>query len=373
MKLITTLLTILTLSNAQMLTGSQRDDHGCVTDGGYQWCETTQSCIRPWLKQCESLTNTHPIQPPPPSTSLLTPTQICHDSPVQLCRMLCSLPTCPTGQCAMRTGSCCEFHCQSSSPPPPILLTPGTRLPHPVINNIPLTCSSWFDGCNTCSVNNGNIISCTMMMCFTQGTPECRTHYITNNNCISDSDCDSEHFCRPTLNVLDSPKNCVRYSQRGESCGGMTMTNNQNRCHPNLECVNTMSHAIADAPGTCQEHCPNNQHRDSYGNCIDLNCREWYDGCNTCQISHSGQLICTEQSCTHTDNHHCISIAVQTSTVSLNVGDVCYRFCENGAEPTISMRNLCPAGSICGGSTSSLQISFDTCGNRAYKCVLQGH
>ena len=61
MKLINALLTIPTLSNAQMLAGSQRDDHGCVTDGGYQWCETTQSCVRPWMTHCESLTIPEPL------------------------------------------------------------------------------------------------------------------------------------------------------------------------------------------------------------------------------------------------------------------------------------------------------------------------
>ena len=28
--------------------GSQQDSHNCVSDGGYQWCESTQTCIRPW-------------------------------------------------------------------------------------------------------------------------------------------------------------------------------------------------------------------------------------------------------------------------------------------------------------------------------------
>ena len=28
--------------------GSQRDDHGCILDGGYQWCESLQQCQRLW-------------------------------------------------------------------------------------------------------------------------------------------------------------------------------------------------------------------------------------------------------------------------------------------------------------------------------------
>lgn len=38
----------------------------------------------------------------------------------------------------------------------------------------PLTdCISWYDGCNTCRVNNGIIGGCTRMMCFREDTPRC--------------------------------------------------------------------------------------------------------------------------------------------------------------------------------------------------------
>ena len=48
---------------------------------------------------------------------------------------------------------------------------------HPPINNniieIPRGCSTWYDGCNTCQVNNGNIGSCTRMICFTENPSYC--------------------------------------------------------------------------------------------------------------------------------------------------------------------------------------------------------
>ena len=34
--------------------GSQRDDHGCSLDGGYQWCESTSQCQRAWETPCPS-------------------------------------------------------------------------------------------------------------------------------------------------------------------------------------------------------------------------------------------------------------------------------------------------------------------------------
>lgn len=40
-------------------------------------------------------------------------------------------------------------------------------------NNIPLDCTSWFDGCNTCRVNNGILGPCTRLMCFREERPYC--------------------------------------------------------------------------------------------------------------------------------------------------------------------------------------------------------
>lgn len=39
------------LTDAQPV-GSKRDDHGCVMDGGYQWCGPLNKCVRPWVTPC---------------------------------------------------------------------------------------------------------------------------------------------------------------------------------------------------------------------------------------------------------------------------------------------------------------------------------
>lgn len=82
--------------------GFGENEHGCVTDGGYEWCETTQSCIRPWENPC---------------------------------------------------------------------LDAVIALPETV--EIPYYCQEWYDGCNRCSVSEGVLQLCSMMMCFTQSMPEC--------------------------------------------------------------------------------------------------------------------------------------------------------------------------------------------------------
>ena len=60
----------------------------------------------------------HPIDPLPPVDPIPPPTpggetSMCPASPRQMCRMLCPPMNCPAGHCAMRTGSCCDFTCQS--------------------------------------------------------------------------------------------------------------------------------------------------------------------------------------------------------------------------------------------------------------------
>jgi hypothetical protein len=37
----------------------------------------------------------------------------------------------------------------------------------------PSDCLTWYDGCNTCSLMNGELGACTEMYCFQQNTPYC--------------------------------------------------------------------------------------------------------------------------------------------------------------------------------------------------------
>lgn len=165
-------------ASGQMLVGSQHDEHNCVSDGGYSWCESTSSCVRPWETPCpELVTETHQ-------------TEYCQSSSMQLCRMMCPTPKCNANQCAMRQGSCCEYQCQTNN------VLGGNTL------QIPNNCISWYDGCNTCSVNNGKIGGCTMMMCFQQGTPECRQY---NNNLKLNDIC--YQFCEDNSQPMINKRN----------------------------------------------------------------------------------------------------------------------------------------------------------------------
>jgi len=47
----------------------------------------------------------------------------------------------------------------------------------------PVGCTSWYDGCNTCMVNNGKIMGCTKRACFRKGATKC-TRYGTRGDDI---------------------------------------------------------------------------------------------------------------------------------------------------------------------------------------------
>ena len=179
------------MSQGLMIPGSQVDEHNCVLDGGYSWCDATQKCQRFWEEPC------------------LDYVDFCQTSNVQMCRMACAEPECEQGQCAMRVGNCCDYTCVNSEidlnvdkcseclqyPCPMPAIQSNCNVIQPVVDHcgcssgcptvdcsrnavmdtIPRNCLTWYDGCNTCSVLNGEIQACTLMMCFTQNEPYCQT------------------------------------------------------------------------------------------------------------------------------------------------------------------------------------------------------
>ena len=288
-------------------------------------------------------------------------TVFCKDSPNQLCRMRCPEITCPDGLCAMRNGNCCDYEC--------------------VNTNCPQTCPMF--PCPMPAIRDN-----------------CRNVDPEIDNCGCPTGCPITN-CEP--NIVN----------QGESCGGFIPYGMRNVCAAGLECANTMGPMIADAPGTCLPIC--NTIRDNWGNCVDDGCEHWYDGCNQCNIVNN-ILECTEKMCYNAQGSHCMDndfnvintipkncltwydgcntcsvnrgmlqgctlmmCFVQNEpycqtfeTGSLDVGDICYRFCEDGSQNSINRRDECPSNSECM-STNPSMASFDTCGSRAYTCINSGH
>ena len=411
----------------QYMPGSQVDPsgHGCVLDGGYQWCEEMNSCVRSWEVSCPSLNQIMIpdglLPPSPPSLPPPPPRPIDPEYPVD---------------------------------PLPIDPLPIDPLYDGTPTSIPSDCVTWNDGCNICRRNPNDMSSgsqgaCTRMMCFRQAKPFCMTyldgrtctsdnecvdtrvdecqescpppapcprpyfpnmnmdnckmitdnddcgcvvgcpHYdCTNDNCNSDLDCHQDQFCRPMQmrlpmangrRIQSSLSECVDKVGINETCGGYTPPEYQTRCLDNLECVNTMVPMIPDAPGQCREPCPTNTRRNQYGNCIPLptipeNCATWHDGCNSCQVRDGRAEICTMMYCFRQDTPYCMNYHIQQN--SLEIGDVCYRFCEDGSLEEINRRSDCPSNTVCKSlfnEKSTSMISYDTCDNRAWTCETEGH
>ena len=302
--------------------GSQTDTHGCVTDGGYQWCESTQLCQRTWELPCEVSMHS----------------EFCETSNAQTCRMNCPEPSCPSTQCSMRIDNCCETMCidiPTPTPAPTPLVCPNDCPPIPPCAMPPMA--------DNCNVVPGVTDKCGCQI----GCPsvDCSTHQTQNT------------------------------VSQGQTCGGYMPYGMAGVCGDGLECVYTMGPMIADAPGTCMPVCPTS--RDEYGNCITIetvpqiphNCVTWYDGCNTCSVGNGNIQGCTMMMCFTQNEPYC-----QVFTRGdLHLRDMCFRFCEDGSQNSINRQKDCPIGTECS-STDSSMISFDSCGTRAHTCnLLSGH
>ena len=360
--------TYLSAVNAQLtVQGSQRDEHNCVLDGGYEWCESNNACQRPWETPCEDVV------------------EYCQASNVQTCRMACDDPVCPTANCAMRVGNCCDYTCieQSidiSTPECPKTCPPPEPCPMPMISS------------------------------------NCQIVPAIIDNCGCENGCD-------TIDCSTSPK-----ISEGGTCGGFMPYGMAGICDDGLECVYTMGPMVADAPGICKPHCSTS--RDQWGNCIEEGCKTWFDGCNTCEIEKDGSQTCTELVCYDLNSrgepecrdnllgdggpvsnpvapqipNNCVTWYDGCNTCSvtngviggctmmycfvqndpycqaftsgiLNIGELCYRFCEDNSQNPIDRQSYCPDGTECSPERNQVSmVVFDSCGERAHTCnLITGH
>ena len=220
MKMFKLLVDLLFINNvgAQMLVGGTRDDHGCVMDGGYSWCEELNSCIRPWETECNTLVVTEPgpvIDPP-----------VCNECPPP---MPCPMPYIPEfnmNNCKFNNNvdecgcqiSCPSYDCSIQNVP-----------------TIPDNCVTWNDGCNTCQVRNGRADICTLMYCFRQAEPYCM------------------HFSTDELRIGEI---CYRFCEDGSQ----EFINRQNDCPPNTICKSNDNGLSYDSCGSRAMTCQSSGH-----------------------------------------------------------------------------------------------------------------
>ena len=76
--------------------------------GGMWWEPKLGKCVNS-ISDCASVAPTVQVQH-------------CPSSPMQRCRRMCPPPTCPAGQCAMRTDGCCAYKCSTNTLPPGVVI-----------------------------------------------------------------------------------------------------------------------------------------------------------------------------------------------------------------------------------------------------------
>jgi len=83
---------------------------------------------------------------------------------------------CPPKNCATTRMGYCRVEKETLEP---VVVSPSApqKLEEPLI---PETCTSWFDGCNTCGVSNGELTFCTERACSTYAEPSCRAYAAEN-------------------------------------------------------------------------------------------------------------------------------------------------------------------------------------------------
>ena len=96
---------------------------------------------------------------------------------------------------------------------------------------IPEGCATWYDGCNTCSVQEGKLSICTLMMCFKNGEPSCLSYYIREKLHVGDI---CSRFCEDSSqSFIDRKNECplrTRCASTNTNIGFDTCGDNALRC-----------------------------------------------------------------------------------------------------------------------------------------------
>jgi len=173
MKMVLMILNALVSSVYGDIVGGQMDSHNCLTGAGYSWCESSGECIRQWITPCEDNYNdcNDCLSRQKNGENISCPV----DCDLVTINDPCSLGCPPPLPCPAPPidGNCEYIPAQSDS----CGCSMGCGTINCLENSIPFNCATWYDGCNTCSVVNGQLSSCTYMMCFTNNAPKCETYY----------------------------------------------------------------------------------------------------------------------------------------------------------------------------------------------------
>jgi hypothetical protein len=159
LKMLVSLLQIFSVySQYTVMPGGDINNHNCIVSAGYTWCESSNDCIRQWETPCEDdfIDCNDCLTKQKNGYNIACPTDcdlVEIEPPIVACPEVMCMMYCEYGN--MIDGNGCQIcQCNEASP-------------------IPNECILWYDGCNTCMVQNKLLSGCTRLMCFTTDNSRC--------------------------------------------------------------------------------------------------------------------------------------------------------------------------------------------------------
>jgi len=205
-----------------------------------------------------------------------------------------------------------------------------------MVKDIPLNCTTWFDGCNVCEVSNGNKLGCTKRHCrrkrpvrcvsFKGRIPVWCTVWFDGCNVCQIKNrkklfCTKKHCrrkkrakcVRPTKKITPckTTKNvpCVfPFTYKGKKYYKCTTKNYGKK----LWCATTAVYRRGKW-GRCKPGCKAISAR------IPELCSMWFDGCNLCQVKNRKKRICTRKHCDRYKRAKCVSYRKGSCKTTKNV------------------------------------------------------
>jgi hypothetical protein len=170
-------------------------------------------------------------------------------------------------------------------------------------NCVPKNCEVWYDGCNTCNVNEETgSLGCTKKMCYErQDSAKCETYSTKKPD-------DTFITCKDFEKHLDKVNDVC--CTEGNCKNGLPET-----CSP--ECSSIIKVLFKDCSENLQKTGLDKKSgwNDFEGKCngqhtggsqkIPANCATWYDGCNTCNVRDGKVYMCTMRMCLRHGEPHC--------------------------------------------------------------------
>lgn len=231
----------------------------------------------------------------------------------------------------------------------------------------PVGCTSWFDGCNNCGCDNGQLTFCTQIFCPVPTTPYCLNPSPTTGASAPASTVSTSSTSSTSTSSAApvTETSALRPGEAWTECGG---------------CDGTCTDPTPMCAAVCKQgyYCLPGYVRDSTRQCVPLaqcdavapapgctaGCSSWFDGCNTCRCVNGAIAGCTRKFCPVPQTPYCLDLpptgasvpasAVSTSTStegpSLRPGEAwtdcggCDGTC---ADPTPICPAVCNQGYFC--------------------------